>query len=176
MTFNRRHPLPWPMPDRDNWIWLEPDTAWHDGEPKPYKLAFGTHNRYSAAFSEAELRLLRDRIDAVLDAPYRVLVPNPGDDQHVADTIRERLDMLHGHHPRMQVAVLDVDSIGSAPETWAMDARVEMLVYQTAEEMFADGGSRVLIVAGPDALNLTKQAFEAHLCYDLIRVNREVPA
>jgi hypothetical protein len=165
------------MPDRDA-VHLEPDSAFHEGEPKPFKLRLNPcgSQSFSAAFTEAELRLLRDQIDAALAAPYRVLilggvgVTHPG----LETAIRGRLDMLHAHHPRMEIATrcMATDADERAEE-WAADAQVRMLFYDSVAAMVADGGNRALIVrrAGEDDgpnWDANVVAHQARICTDWV--------
>lgn len=164
-----RHPLPWSI--QNGWLTLESQQRYINDD-RHYALRVGRYDSTIASLNEVELRQLRDQIDAVFDAPYRVLVPNPNehDDPRLPWEIRHRLDRIHGQHPRMQLAVLAADESDSVPAEWAMDARVEVLIFQTLNEMVADGGSLVLLVAGLGALDIVEPVHGGHLPVDLIRL------
>lgn len=170
---DRRHPLPWSIHDGAFTLGGRSTFADH-GED--YSLHLGRNGGMEAPLSRAQLQQFRDQIDAVLNAPFRVLIPNPGenDEPWLAGAIRDRLDALHKDHQQIEVALLDADAFESAPEAWAMDNLVPVLIYQTVEHMFTDGGDRVLLVAGPGALELSRQAREQQLTVDLIRQPQEV--
>lgn len=171
---NRRHPLPWTL--QNDWITLTGEARFDGDEDRPYSLGLGRYGGTLATLTRDELQQLREQIDAVLAAPFRVLVPNPceHDEPWLANAIRERLDALHATHPNFEIAMLDIDALDSAPITWSMDARVPVLFYQTTAELFADGGSRVLLVAGPNGPELSRQAHEQRLAVQLIRGPRAV--
>jgi hypothetical protein len=177
---NRRHPLPWTMPDR-GWIHLEPDTD-YDNEPRPYNLRLGSagvREGSLAALSAADLRQLRDQIDAILHARYRVLVlgghgvPEPA----LADALHRRLDTLRSWHPAIEVAVLDVDSLDGPAITWCMATQAPVLIYPTVAAMVADGGNRALIGRLAGEGNQTPNwaahvaVFRARVAYDWLTID-----
>lgn len=166
---DRRHPLPWSI--QNGWVSLQGHSRYRDDEDRPYRLSLGRHNTTEASLTADELRQLRDRIDAVLAAPFRVLVPNPNehDEPWLASAIRERLDKLHAAHPHFEIAILYDDTADGPIVDWVFDAHVQLLFYPTVAEMYADGGSRVLLVAGENALELSRLAHEANVAVDLIR-------
>jgi hypothetical protein len=164
---DRRHGLPFSMHHGRFTIQGQPSY-----EDTPYRLNLGGQGGgMYAPLTRADLEQLRDGIDDILAAPFRVLVPNPRehDAPWLADAIRDRLDRMHAEHQRMEVAALQDDAFVSAAEAWAWDVDIPVLYYDTAADMFADGGDRVLLVAGPGALELSRQAREANLGLDLIR-------
>lgn len=165
---DRRHPLPWRL--QDGWLTLQGQNR-DRGEDRPYSLELGRYGGTAITLTELELCQLRDQIDAVLTAPFRVLAPNPieHDEPWLAGAIRDRLDALHAAHPQLEVAMLYDDTAEGVIVDWVFDAHVQLLPYNSVEQMFADGGSRVLLVAGPGALDLSRLAHEANLAVDLIR-------
>jgi hypothetical protein len=172
---NRRHPLPWSIHDGAFTLGGKSTFADH-GED--YSLHLGRRGSgMEAPLSRDNLQALRDQIDAVLAAPFRVLIPNPGehDEPWLADAIRDRLDALYAAHPHFEIAMLDVDAVDSAPDAWG-EGKIGLryLYYQTAADMFADGGDQVLLVAGPGALELARQAHEQRLAVQLVRGPLEV--
>lgn len=170
---DRRHPLPWSIHSGTFRLGGKSHFANAD---EPYSLTLGRHSSMEAALSDDDLRQLRDQIDAILAAPFRVLVPNPCEHNEpwLAAAIRNRLDVMHARHPRFELAMLDVDAVESAPIDWAFDARVRVLFYATVAEMYADGGSRVLLAAGRGALELSRLAHETNLSVALIRAPEAV--
>lgn len=181
----KSHPLPWTLPGRD-WVHLEPDTAFCDGEPKPYKLRLGPDGRdsggtsYSASFSEAELLALRGHIDDVLAARFRVLVLGghgvPAGPLTLA--VHRRLDMLRSWHPRLEVAVVD-DTDGAGPGDaagWCTATQVPVLRYLSAATATADGGNRALVARVAGEGNQTPNwaahvaAFRAFIPHDWITI------
>jgi hypothetical protein len=167
---NRRHPLPWSI--HDGHLALGGKSTFAD-HGEDYSLHLGRRGSgMEAPLTRGDLQQIRDRIDAILGAPFRVLVPNPGvhDEPWLADAIQERLDRLYAAHPHFEIAILDVDALDSPPATWG-ESKIGLrtLYYQRVADMFADGGDRVLLVAGPDALELSRQAYEQRLAVQLIR-------
>jgi hypothetical protein len=177
-----QHPLPWTLPDRDC-LHLEPDAAFHDGEPKPYKVRIGPPRGFrpgttshSVSFTEAELRSLYDQIGSVLDAPFRVLVLGGVDIPELPDmvtTIRHRLDVLHSHHPRMEVTTrCQFTAADVVAERWCEENRVQVWFYGDVESMLADGGNRVQVVLDAfdgDNWDENVAAMDAGLSVDWVR-------
>jgi hypothetical protein len=167
---DRRHPIPWSI--HDGRFALGGKSSFADtGED--YSLHLGRRGQgMEAPLSRGDLQQIRDQIDAVLAAPFRVLVPNPceHDEPWLSDAIRQRLDALLAAHPHFEIALVDVDVLDSPPAMWG-EAKVGLrhLYYQTAADMFADGGDLVVLVAGPGALDLSRQAHEQQLAVQLVR-------
>lgn len=178
---NRRHPLPWTMPTR-NWVHLEPDSEFDEDEPQPYRLRLGpgsSKDGHAASFTAAELRALRDHINAVLHARYRVLVlgghgvPEPV----LTRVLHRRLDMLRSWHPELEVAVLDIDALDGPAITWCMAAQVPALIYRSVADMVADGGNHAVIGRLAGEGNQTPNwaahvaVFRARIAYDWLTID-----
>jgi hypothetical protein len=155
-------------------VHLEPASCWNDDQPTPYRLSLGRGDGTSVVVTADDLRALRDQIDAVLAAPYRVLIlgGRAVDEQALAPVLHRRLDMLYRRHPSMEVAGLAGQSgVGEIATQWCTTTHVPVLVYQTVADMVADGGNRAIIIAGqPDSLDMASAATRAHICPDPLHV------
>lgn len=167
---HNQHPLPWT--GQNGWVVLTGPSHVHDDD-RPYTLKMGRYGGVLADMTRAELVQLSDAIAAVLAAPYRVVIPNPGEHQEpwVSESIRARLDTIFGTGGRMEISLLQVayDDPTSEPIAWAAEHGVNLLFYTSVEQLYAAGGNEVLIVAGPNALELSRQAREANLARRLLR-------
>jgi hypothetical protein len=166
---NRRHPLPWSI--HNGALRLGGQSPFGD-EDEPNSLALGRNGSgMEAPLTADQLRQIRDQIDAILTAPFRVLLPNPceHDEPWLPTAIRERLYRHHAAHPQFEIAMLDMDALADEPMGWSTEAQVRVLHLRTVEQLFAEGGNVVLLVAGPGALELSRQARDVGLPVQLIR-------
>lgn len=168
---DHRHPLPYSL--QDGWITLEAQAR--GDEDRPYAIRLGRHDGTMAGLGADELRQLRDRIDQVLSAPFRV-IPVGGtdfgyDDPRLDAAVRERLDRLRERHPHMEIATQsEPTAAGRVAERWAASAQVPTVRFRDVESAMAAGGNRVVLVAGSDGPDLASLAYQASIGIDLVRI------
>jgi hypothetical protein len=145
----RKHPLPWRMPGRENWVRLQPNLDYGGDIPRPFQLRLGDGSGVIATLTADELRALRDVCDAALTAPYTVLVLG-GDTaaDWMLDGVERHLGKVRQQHESMVIRHAGrpgtVDGIVSA---WC---RAHRTLEQVGPVDVADGGSACLIFCTRD--------------------------
>lgn len=159
-----RHPLPWHLPGQEKWVHLEP-ARWHDRihNGDAAALSLGHINTTCAGLNGAELMALRDRIDEVLAAPFRLYVAcgraldpdshGPALDAWLEEVYRS-VDLLEVAHPGTNWAHDHID-------TWCAERGVA--VYGYAPRDFSAGGNAVALLppTGREALHTAEAAHRA---------------
>lgn len=162
MTDLTTHPMPWS--DRNNWVHLQGNGPGRD--ERPVALTIGRHDGTAASLGYEELTELRDRLNQILVAPYRMYVVG-GDCVDAArdwPAIYEWLDKRHsevveaGWH--LQIVTGPENPAQALVYVWALNRNIETIGVRPVR--FDAGGSAVAMMPTRHGLDILRSAHGDH--------------
>lgn len=157
-----KHPVPWSL---RTGLHLDPAPHWDSEETaEGFKLMLGSRvgGGTYGIYTRAELRLLRDQLDAVLLAPFRMLVAG-GDVVNASTDWPEIYEWLDVQRARVDHAGVPMQIVCGAENpaqsmvyVWALNNRIELVGQRPVD--FTAGGNAVMLMPDSDGRAIAGRA------------------